>query len=333
MKPLLHVASLLGALLLPVMGQAPRPAPARPARVIPPARIMQFEAQRTTVQAGQSTVLVWATENPNRVTIEPGLGRVTPRGTQQVTPTGTTTYVLTVAGPNNTTLTKSVTVTVNGSVTGAAAAATPKDTGRLADGKPDFTGVYNFAGLRNPMPPALQPGAEKFRIIRLAERINGNTTITNGADCNPLGIPQSFVTPYPIQFVHTTKQLVMLFEYPNIFRVIPTDGRPHTVDPDPTFMGEGVAHWDGDTLVVDSIGFNDKTEVSGFMHTEALHVVERFRKTEDGSLYYDVTVEDPNVWVAPWVMPQRILPLRPELEKVDEFVCEKTPDYSKFFAK
>jgi hypothetical protein len=207
------------------------------------------------------------------------------------------------------------------------------DTGRLADGKPDFTGVYNFAGLRNAMPPALKPGAEQFRIVREAERINGNTTITNGADCNPLGVPQSFVTPYPIQFIHTTRQLVMLFEYPNTFRVIPTDGRPHTVDPDPTFMGEGVAHWEGDTLVVDSIGFNDKTEVNGFMHTEALHVVERFRKTGDGSLYYDVTVEDPNVWVEPWVMPQRILPLRPELEKVDEFVCERTPDYSKFFDK
>ena len=125
----------------------------------------------------------------------------------------------------------------------------------------------------------------------------------------------------------------MMFEYPNTFRIIPTDGRAHTVDPDPTFMGEGVARWDGDTLVVDSIGFNEKTEVSGFMHSEALHVIERYRKTEDGSLLYDVTVEDPNVWVSPWVMPQRTLPLRPELEKVEEFVCEATPDYSKFFAK
>jgi hypothetical protein len=124
----------------------------------------------------------------------------------------------------------------------------------------------------------------------------------------------------------------MLFEYPNTFRVIPTDGRPHTEDPDPTFMGEGVAHWDGDTLVVDSIGFNDKTEVNGFMHTEALHVVERFTKVPEG-LRYEVTVEDPNVWVAPWVMPARVLPLRPELDKVDEFVCERTPDYSKYFAK
>ena len=302
-----------------------------PARVVPPIRIMDFSAKPASVRAGQPVVLSWLTENPNNVTIEPGLGKVTARGTRQVTPAATTTYVLTVAGPNNTSLTKSVTVTVTGEVPVTSAAAT--NSGRLPDGKPDFSGVYGFAGLRNAMPPALKPGAEKYRIVRAAERIEGNTTITNGADCNPLGIPQSFVTPYPIQFVHTSKTLVMLFEYPNTFRVIPTDGRAHTVDPDPTFMGEAVARWDGDTLVVDSIGFNEKTEVSGFMHSEALHVVERYKKAPDGSLLYDVTVEDPNVWVEPWVMPQRTLPLRPELEKVDEFVCEKTPDYSKFFAK
>jgi hypothetical protein len=293
---------------------------------------MDFSARPASVRAGEPVVLTWSTENPIGVTIEPGLGRVTARGTRQVTPTATTTYTLTVGGPDNTKLTKSVTVTVTGgSAAPVASAASAAD--RLPNGKPDFTGVYGFAGLRNANPPALKPGAEKFRIVREGDRINGNTTLTSGADCNPLGVPQSFVTPYPIQFIHTEKQLVMLFEYPNTFRIIPTDGRPHTADPDPTFMGESVGRWEGDTLVVDSVGFNDKTEVNGFMHTEALHVVERFRKTEDGSLYYDVTVEDPNVWLGPWVMPQRILPLRPELEKIDEFVCEKTPDYSKFFAK
>lgn len=300
-------------------------------KAAPLARIVSFSAQPASVRAGDPAVLTWATENPNNVTIAPGLGKVTARGTRQVTPTATTTYVLTVTGPNNTTLTKEVTVTVTGTAPGASSTAV-EDTGRLPDGKPDFTGVYNFAGLRNATPPALKPGAEKFRINREGERVFGNTTITDGASCNPLGVPQSFVTPYPIQFVHTPKQLVMLFEYPNTFRVIPTDGRPHTQDPDPTYMGESVARWEGDTLVVDTIGFNDKTEVSGFMHTEDLHVVERFTKV-DGGLNYEVTVTDPNVWTEPWVMPARLLPLRPELEKVDEFVCERTPDYSRYFSK
>ncbi len=153
-----------------------------------------------------------------------------------------------------------------------------------------------------------------------------------GTDCVPLGVPQTFVTPYPFQIVQKQNFLMMLFEYPNTFRFIPLDGRPHTPDPDPTWMGESVGHWDGDTLVVDTIGFNDKTEVSGYMHTEALHVVERYRRVDKG-LLYDVTVEDPNVFEHPWVFPQRLLPAHPEEERVDEFVCENHVDYSKYFGK
>ncbi len=320
MRRLLFLTLLLTAAM---WGQAPAAAPAKPARIVPPARIVNFSAAPASVAAGQPVVLTWLTENPNAVSIDPGVGKVTARGTRTLTPSATTTYVLTVDGPDNQKLTKSVTVTVTGRAAVSSATAP----------KPDFTGVYGFAGLRNATPPALKPGAEKYVIKREGDRIQGNTTITNGVDCNPLGIPQSFVTPYPIQFVQTPKVLVMIFEYPNTFRIIPLDGRAHTVDPDPTFMGEAVGRWDGDTLVVDTIGFNDKTEVSGFMHSEALHVVERYKKAPDGGLFYDVTVEDPNVWVTPWVMPQRTLPLRPELEKVEEFVCERTPDYTKFFAK
>ncbi len=126
--------------------------------------------------------------------------------------------------------------------------------------------------------------------------VRGNTTL--GTDCVPLGIPQTFVTPYPFQIIQTPKFLLMIFEYPNTFRYIWTDGRPHPVDPDPTWMGDATGRWDGDTLVVDNVGFNDKTEVSGYMHTEALHVVERYRRVATG-LQYDVTVEDPNVFAGP----------------------------------
>ena len=98
-------------------------------------------------------------------------------------------------------------------------------------------------------------------------------------------------------------------------------------------MGSAVGRWDGDVLVVDTIGFNDKTEVHGFMHTEALHVAERFRRLENGSLQYDVTVDDPNVWEKAWVIPARTFARRPELENVAEFVCESQVDYSKYFKK
>jgi hypothetical protein len=94
-------------------------------------------------------------------------------------------------------------------------------------------------------------------------------------------------------------------------------------------MGTSVGRWEGDTLVIDAIGFNDKTEVHGFMHTEALHVVERFRRLDNGPLEYEVTVEDPNVWEEPWTIPVRTFPFRPELEFISEFVCESKVDYQR----
>jgi len=298
-----------------VAGQTPR--------VVPPARIVSFTAQPASIQPGQPVTLIWATENPNAVAIEPGLGRVTARGSRQVFPTATTSYTLNVTGPNNTSLNSSVKVTVSGT------AAAPTTTSSV---DPDLNGVYGFAGVRNAEPPVLKPGAEKFKILRGGPNdVRGTTTL--GTDCKPLGVPQSFVTPYPFQIVQTPKLILMIFEYPNSIRWIFTDGRAHPVDPDPSWMGDSVAHWEGDTLVVDSVGFNDKTEVSGYMHTEDLHVVERYRRLENGSLEYNVTVEDPHVFARPWVLPARTLPFHPEAERVDEFVCETSKDYNKLFDK
>ena len=260
--------------------------PARPARVAPPARIIRFKAEPDSVAAGQPVTLTWATENPNSVTITPAPGRVAARGTRVVNPDSTTTYTLTVAGPNNTSLTQSLTINVSGT-------AAAKDA-HTAVGHPDLSGVYNFAGVRGLTPPTLKTGAEKFKIVRGgAGDVRGNTTL--GVDCVPLGIPQTFVTPYPFQVIQTAKFVLQVFEYPNTFRYIWTDGRPHPADPDPTWNGDAIGRWDGDTLVVDSIGFNDKTEVSGYMHTEAFHVVERYKKV-DACIQYYVTVYDPNVF-------------------------------------
>src|SRR5579862_9320823 len=236
---LLAVASVL---LAPLLGQAPAGRTGgAPARVVPPARIVSFSAQPESIQPGQSVILTWATENPAGLTIDPDLGRVTPRGTRQVSPAATTTYTLTVGGPNNSTVTKSVTVTVAGTApapatakpAAAAAPAAVTRSARMPDGKPDLSGVYGFAGVRGAAPPALKPGAEKFKIVRGGPNdVRGTTTL--GTDCKPLGVPQSFSTPYPFQIVQTPKLIVMILEYPNAIRIIPTDGRPHPADPDPT---------------------------------------------------------------------------------------------------
>ena len=299
----------------------------------PEPRIVTFEARPSSVRAGEPVVLVWSTENPSgAITIEPEVGPSPARGTKQVTPTTTTTYTLSLRGG----LSKSVTVTVTGAPTAKpgstpTANSKPNDS-RMPDGKPNLTGVYNFAGLpAGTKPPAVKPGAEKFVIVRGPNDVRGRTTL--GTDCKPLGIPQTYITPYPFQFIQTKNLMVQIFEYPNAIRMIPLDGRPHPVDPDPTWMGNAVGRWDGDTLVVDTIGFNDKTEVHGFMHTEDLHVVERFKRLENGSLQYDVTVEDPNVWAGPWVIPSRTFAFRPEAEWVEEFVCDTNVDYNKLFKK
>jgi hypothetical protein len=212
-----------------------------------------------------------------------------------------------------------------------------KEIARTADGKPDLTGVYsNFprgttAPVTPPMSnlprtPTLKPGAEKFRVVR------GPQDTGQYATCMPPGVPQTFAVPYFFQIIQSGRFVVILHEYLHLYRVIPIDGTPHPVDPDPFWMGHSVGRWEGDTLVVESIGFNDKTEISGYRHTEGLRVVERFRRVDFDMLQYEAVIEDPNVFEGPWVVGRNFL-FRPEFDKVDEFVCENNPDYRDLFEK
>src|SRR6516162_3895660 len=112
------------------------------------ARIMDFKAEPASIQPGQKTTLTWSTENPSGISIDPDLGRVTPRGVRQLSPARTTTYTLSVRGPNNQTLTRTVTVNVAGTAPLAETAtnASAQDVPRAANGKPDLSGVYDFSG-------------------------------------------------------------------------------------------------------------------------------------------------------------------------------------------
>jgi hypothetical protein len=257
-----------------------------------------------------------------------------------VTPAATTTYTLMVTGPNGTE-TRSVTVTVAGTTPAAAKPAdqtAKKEVPRTADGKPDLTGVYSNAGgaagivppisatSNLPTAPTLKPGSEKFKVVR------GPNDTGQYAECFPPGIPQTFAVPYFFQIIQAPRHVVILHEYLHLFRVIPTDGTPHPVDPDPMWMGDAVGRWEGDTLVVDSVGYNDKTEISGYKHTEALHVVERFRRTDFNTLQYEAVIEDPNVFAGPWVV-RRTFGLRAEFDRIDEFFCENNRNYKDLFEK
>ncbi len=324
----------MAATMLTVAAQTPpAAAPAKPVRVAPPARITDFKAQPASIKPGESATLIWATENPSGVTIDPAPGRVTPRGSVQVTPKATTTYTLTVSGPNNTTLAKDVTVTVAGTTPVAAAAApVAKTVPRTPDGKPDLTGVYNFSGGggRGGAPaaagPELKPGMEKFKVVRPA---NDPGALS---DCMPIAGPAAFTVPYQFQIVQNAAYVVIFHEYPGVFRIVPTNGAIHPVDPDPTWLGDSVGKWDKDVLVVDTVGFNTKTELSGFKHSEGLHIVEKFSRPDFDTLQYEATLEDPDVFVKPWTV-KRSFALRPDLVKIDEFVCENNKDYSGFFEK
>ncbi|HEY7389558.1 MAG TPA: hypothetical protein VH640_13675 [Bryobacteraceae bacterium] len=312
--------------------------PYQRARLLP-ARIMEFKAEPVSIQPGQSVTLTWSAENPTAMSIDPDLGRVTPNGIRQLTPARTTTYTLTVHGPNDQVLTRSVTVNVAGTTAAAASASsesTQKEPPRAANGKPDLSGVYDISfggpgagrGGRGAAPegPVLKPGAEKFKVVRPAEDTG------QYSDCMPLAGPQAFAVPYQFELVESAHSLAILNGYPGTFRIIPTDGGPHPPDPDPTWMGDSIGHWEGDTLVVDSVGFNEKTEILGYHHTDKLHIIERFSRPDYNTLRYEATMEDPNVFAKPWTV-TRSFKLRPDLAKVDEFVCEHNPDYTKYFEK
>jgi hypothetical protein len=225
---------------------------------------MAFTADPSAIKPGESTTLRWAVENPRTTTIEPAIGRAIPRGELRVTPTATTTYTLTVTGVNGT-LTRTVTVTVAGTQPVAANAESvplaARPAPRTADGKPDLTGVYGYGagpGRGAPAPaaapgelprtPTLKPGAEKYRVQR------GPTDTGLYSTCAPPGVPQTFFVPYYVQIIQAPKYLVILHEYLHLYRVIPLDGSPHPPDPDPFWMGHSTGRWEGDTLIVDSIG-------------------------------------------------------------------------------
>jgi len=132
--------------------------------------------------------------------------------------------------------------------------------------------------------------------------------------CQPLGLPRQGA---PRRIYQSADDITFLYtQYADAggglgeFRVIPTDGRKHDEEAEfaNTYYGDTVGHWEGDTLVLDSIGFNDRTWLGrgGFFHTDQMHIVERFTR-QGNTILYEVTVEDPGVLVEPWVLTPRTL--------------------------
>jgi carboxypeptidase family protein len=195
---------------------------------------------------------------------------------------------------------------------------TPKGaTPRTREGKPDFTGVWYAQRTVDPGKPDMLPWAEKV----FQERSASNSKDAPGSHCLPRGINNAGAL-FPYEIVQTSKRLVMLFEddVPS-HRSVYLDGRKHPKDPNPNWMGHSIGHWEGDVMVIDTIGFNDKSwlDIAGHPHTESMHVTERIHRPDLGHLEIEFTIEDKETYKTPWVI-KRVADLNTK-DEVGEYVC------------
>jgi hypothetical protein len=196
---------------------------------------------------------------------------------------------------------------------------------KLPDGKPDLSGIWHRSSTRyydniaaDLKTEDVQPWAEALYRQRKPDFGKDSMEVR----CLPYG-PAATTTPYAdIKIVQTPALIVMLLE-DLTFRQIHLDGRRLPVDPNPSWMGYSVGRWEGDTLVVESSGFTDRSwlDYDGHPHTEALRVVERYRRRDIGHLEVEVTFEDPGAYVRPWTVSVP-LELFPDTELL-EHVCNE----------
>ena len=222
-----------------------------------------------------------------------------------------------------------------GATAPAAAAAKPRDLSGVWTSRPPASARAYINSTFSRDEPAMTPWAEtKYKATKPS---NGPRTHsleeTNDPvlkSCQPPGVPRIYLQPFPFEIVQAPKELVMLYEYDHMVRHIYTDGRKHPDDLSPTYMGHSIGKWEGDTLVVDTTGFNDKTwlDRTGHPHSEELHVVERFQRVGADMLHIDITMEDPKALAKPWIT-QLVYQLKPGWE-ISELACTDNADFLGF---
>jgi hypothetical protein len=193
---------------------------------------------------------------------------------------------------------------------------------RLADGHPDLggDGVWlpaHVADLGSNSDVRFQPWAKlKFQENYAMQR--------NDLDlrCLPPGVPRITLMARPFEIVQTPNRILFVYEGgAHVFRQVWVDGRAHPKDPNPNWLGHSIGHWEGDALVVDSVGFNDRTwlDDAGHPHTEQLHVIEKYSRTGPLTMKYDVAIDDPGAYTQSWTS-SNTLSFRPG-ERLAEDIC------------
>jgi hypothetical protein len=207
---------------------------------------------------------------------------------------------------------------------------------RTRDGKPDFSGIW-----RAPDPKYLDNLASAGADISMlpwaaklfAERLENEGKERPSGKCLPHSVTDFDAHFMPKKLVQTPGLLVMLFESYHSYREIFTDGRPLPEQRDPAWFGYSVGKWQGDTLVVETAGVNDKTwlDDAGHPHTDALRITERFTRRDFGHMEVKVTVDDPKTYSKPWTA---TIPwvYFPDTELLD-WVCENEKDYEHLVGK
>lgn len=187
---------------------------------------------------------------------------------------------------------------------------------RTKDGHPDFSGVWNGNDDLFPEEPAPKPWvAAKAKNI-----IENNFKDLPGVAC----LPSTLLSdgPFLRKFIQTPTLLVILTEDDVIgYRQIYLDGRKHPTVDNPLWLGHSIGHWEGDTLVVDRSNFNDRGLLGIYSHTEQLHMIERYRRTDYAHMKVDLTIEDPGAFDKPWKV-HMVWDLAPN-EDVLEYVCNE----------
>ena len=179
--------------------------------------------------------------------------------------------------------------------------------------------LSDFAGAEAPLTPE---GAELFRRNGQAG-LTGTPTV----NCLPDGVPHADLLPEPFKIIQTPGVIVMLYEVETTFRQVFTDGRKPLVDPSPSWMGYSVGHWEGDTLVINTNGFNSLSwlDARGHGHSEEMQVEERFRRRDFGHLDVTLTITDPKVFTKP-ITVKFVEGLLPDTDLFEHYCLENEKD-------
>jgi hypothetical protein len=194
---------------------------------------------------------------------------------------------------------------------------------RTADGKPDLSGVWGYAGYTSDIAKDYDVG--EVPMTALGDKLFKERQANNGVEdpearCLPTGVPRR--DPYPSKIIQLPNLVVILFEGNlHSFRQIFLDRKEHPKDMNPSWWGDSIGHWEGDQLVVDTLGFNGKTwlDLAGHPASDQLHVIERYSRPDFGHLRWDITIEDPVMYTRPW----KVTEITPLLASGDliEYVC------------